>query len=478
MKNWLLTGKLVLILLVLLWGKTVLAYSNSYNFDEESDTSIPINQWSNNGYTEYERFKQSGNNVLATSSVYMTAPNSLDTYYGRQLIGSTTNPTELVVWFRDNGSWDSATLYDIYGAASSSTWTFVVHFKKSTTLSLESSSKVLKSGITTNEWHRAAFYFYPTYFSTYVDNVFAATSTYLGTFANTAKFWFFASDINEKFYIDNIGIVDDLYYPSSSEFINFTKPTEGSYYTLADFNWGYEFKIATTSYWTTYDWLNVDLVFTHYTEGVVDATTSLIVLRDDITKYNAGTLYTKEITDRTSFPPNPGAYQAVIALKGVYSNGTTDTLAFDAVTFGIATTTDISKINTGWCDSLCTYSDDIFNSVKCAGIYVGCYFFYPTPGQAEYIKTQYDKILTKFPFNVVSDIGSTIYSAAAGTSTSTMPTWTLQIGSTTATIPVMDTNVVNRTIGTSTFSTVRTVEGYSVYAAYAVAMYFFIMAII
>lgn len=268
--------------------------------------------------------------------------------------------------------------------------------------------------------------------------------------------------------------IDDFFANENTDNINFINPIDSSILSVNDFYWEYNLKIATSSYWTTYEFLNVDLGFFHYTGGVVDATNTLSVLREPMNTFVPNTFYNEQITDQMSFPNQLGSYQAVITLKGVYSNGTTDTLAYDTLTFGIATTTAINP--SAWCSGLCndiaTATDwigQIGNGVNCALRSATCYTFSPHQYNLDQFYTQYNNFTLVFPFNTFFDLASTTKNAFASSTINNNQTVGLpnirKTGTTTEYYiqPLLGSSTMSSFIGSSNANLLRNTISYLLY---------------
>lgn len=282
-------------------------------------------------------------------------------------------------------------------------------------------------------------------------------------------------------YLDNINTderagIDDIYFIS---------PVNSSIQSLNDFYWEYNLKIASSTYWTTYDFLNVDLVFVHYTNSIADATTTLSVLREPMNTFVPNTYYNNQITDINAFPTQLGSYNAVIGLKGVYSNGTTDLLAYDTVTFGIATTTPINP--TAWCSGLCndiaTATDwigQIGNGVNCAFRSATCYIFSPHQYNLDQFNTQYNNFKLVFPFNTFFDLASTTQNAFASSTINNNQTIGLpnirKTGTTTQYYiqPLLSSSTMASFIGSSNATLFRNTISYLLYGLTAGAIFLII----
>jgi hypothetical protein len=186
-----------------------------------------------------------------------------------------------------------------------------------------------------------------------------------------------------------------------------------------------------------------------------------------------------------SFPTQNGSYQAVIGLKGVYSNGTTDTLAYDTVTFGIATTTPITP--TAWCSGLCNdiatatdFTGQIGNGVNCAFRSATCYLFSPHQYNLDQFNTQYNNFKLVFPFNTFFDLASTTKNAFASSTISNNQTIGLpnirKTGTTTQYYiqPLLSSSTMSSFIGSSNATLFRNTISYLLYGLTAGAIFLII----
>lgn len=345
--------------------------------------------------------------------------------------------------------------------------------KQEITLSVGSNKYHLAS-TTNNSWYNVYLEFSDTYIKAKVDlNDWTTVST---TTENITGFQFTSLSTN---YSSPGVFLDDLTITGEPENdVIFINPINSSIQSLNDFYWEYNFKIKDSSYWTTYDFLNVDLIFVHYTNSIPDATTTLSVLRSPINTFVPQTYYNYQITDINSFPTQLGAYQAIIATKGVYSNGTTDTLAYDTVTFGIATTTPITP--TGWCTGLCDdiatstgWIGQISNGVNCAFRSATCYLFSPHQYNLDQFNTQYNNFKLVFPFNTFFDLSSSTKNAFASSTINSNQTFGLpnikKVGTTTQYYiqPLLSSSTMSSFIGSSNATLFRTTISFLLYGLLA-----------
>ena len=276
--------------------------------------------------------------------------------------------------------------------------------------------------------------------------------------------------------------IDDFYINEHSDNIEFVNPIEGSIQTISDFYWEYQFSINDSSYWTKYSFLNVDLAFFHYTSGVVDATTSLSVYRYPMSNFVPKTTYDVILEDKLSFPDQKGPYQALISLKGVYDDGSSDSLALDYVNFGIATSTS-GYSPTAWCSGLCDDliassssewwqfwdwgADKIGGDLMCAGRYTICYAVQPHSFSTAMFNNIYEDFKTVFPFNTFFDIASTTKNSFASSTMNTNQTFGIPMLNTSSSslyiLPVLSSSTLPNFIGQSNATLFRTTIGYLMY---------------
>jgi hypothetical protein len=428
-----------------------------------------------------------------SNTKYKSSPNSLKSSLGGNSSiyynSSVTGYNEIDFSFRTPESFGSSNVYQFlcYNNATGDNL-----FRVQTGISppqlivrASSTNYTISNTISNNTWYNIKMFYDRVAGTVYAGNGIATTSVvdiaylYKGEYCD--KIYIYGpSTSGNDWYTDDI-ILD--YGPTDN--IIFINPVNESIQSLNDFYWEYNFKIKNISYWTTYEFLNVDLTFVHYTGTTPDATTTLSVLREPMNTYVPNTYYNYQITDPVSFPTQNGSYQAVIGLKGVYSNGTTDTLAYDTVTFGIATTTPITP--TAWCSGLCNdiatatdFTGQIGNGVNCAFRSATCYLFSPHQYNLDQFNTQYNNFKLVFPFNTFFDLASTTKNAFASSTISNNQTIGLpnirKTGTTTQYYiqPLLSSSTMSSFIGSSNATLFRNTISYLLYGLTAGAIFLII----
>jgi len=285
-------------------------------------------------------------------------------------------------------------------------------------------------------------------------------------------------------YSGNYFYTDDLIINTTSllDKISFINPAESSISTLSDFYWEYQLSISTSTYWTTYEWLNVDLLIFHTTSGEIDSTSTFSVLRYPMSDFVPLSTYDFIVDDPLSFPDRTGAYYAGINLLGVLESGASVSLATDLVIFGIATST--SGYNpSGWCSGLCVdlatstspewwefwdwSVDDLGATLLCAGRYTICYAVQPHSFSTAMFNDIYEDFKTVFPFNAFFEIASTTENAFASSTMSNDQTFGIPMINSEkhlSIIPVLSSSTLSSFIGTTNAGIFRTTIGYLFYA--------------
>lgn len=268
-------------------------------------------------------------------------------------------------------------------------------------------------------------------------------------------------------YIDDI--ITSPYQQTDN--INLVYPAEAQILSLKDFFWEYSFNIASTSYATLYDYLDVVVVYNKMVGSppVSVSTTTAILEHLPMDTINPYDEYVFSNYNNATFPSDLGAYLGVI---GLYGDNTL--LAYDSFTLGIATTTP--PTNTGWCADLCldiaTSTDllgQISNGVNCAFRSATCYLFSPHTYNLDQFNTQYQNFQTVFPFNTFYDIASTTKNAFASSTINQNQTFGLpnirKVGTTTQYYiqPLLSSSTMSSFIGNSNATLFRTTISYLMY---------------
>lgn len=246
---------LVFILALLFLPHFVFAGTNTYNFDEVSDVSIPLSGWPALGYPAYDRFPYG----YATSTFYNTnsSPNSLNTSY-HSVMASTTNPQIFSFWFY--GDDDSDTKQSFYFRNGDDTsWTYQWNISQLSSKYRvkacwqpygigcndgQPTNAIVADNISREAWHKFQININSTSLDLYIDNVLASSSIPLSTnFASTTDIYLYSSGSwNYGFWFDDMAITDSLTYQNTEEdynSINLTTPANGD--TLSDITTGYFF---------------------------------------------------------------------------------------------------------------------------------------------------------------------------------------------------------------------------------------------
>jgi hypothetical protein len=403
-------------------NKNCLAYTNDYGFDVIfPGTPIQLSQWGSQIDIKYDRFSNSSC-VSATSTEFKAGNSSLTRTQSTpnclmNVSASSSKPTEFSFYSyiptsANSGAGGVVHLY----TATTSIASFQIDYLSSSVKWCNAGCGIIyKSGGSRGIWYKNTLKISSSTMDLYVDDIFVVSVAKPST--DIERISLTSSHTISDYFVDEMQFIDNTIDYSVDDIV-FINPVDQSIQSLNDFYWEYNLKIASSTYWTTYDFLKVDLIFVHYTNSVADATTTLSVLREPMNTFVPNTYYNFQITDINAFPTQLGTYGAAIGLKGVYSNGTTDLLASDIVAFGIATTTPINP--TAWCSGLCNdiatatdWTGQIGNGANCALRSAMCYLFSPHQYNLDQFNTQYNNFKLVFPFNTFFDLASTTQNAFA-----------------------------------------------------------------
>jgi hypothetical protein len=249
------------------------------------------------------------------------------------------------------------------------------------------------------------------------------------TYEGTISSIYINTDIDTNtFYLDDLYVsydnsVSDWAFSSEGSYIFVLEPTYNEQFNtpniismikdLDEFTWKVNYHISsTTASHYTYYAIQYVLYEIDINNNILATTTGFIRNSQYTASTTDGESYIYSRPDANIVEDRKGAYHGYVALMGYDDSWNANYIASDEVGFVVYGDSENLDGSSSWCENVCTNiassSETIFDTstyvIKCTGMKIGCYLFYPPPSVLNQLIDSWSIATSSFPVSVGYDI--------------------------------------------------------------------------